>query len=766
MINPAAIAALKPDRLPPKLNPQKNPALPHPLATDPEAYFCANFPVGFMMKKILITLAGILMMGSARADEGMWIPSLIGKNYDEMVRLGLKLSKEDLYSINHSSLKDAVVQFGGGCTAEMVSAQGLLITNHHCGYDAIATLSSVGNNYLDNGFWALSKAQELPAAGVTVIYLQRIEDVTGEINKAIGKSTGEKTTKKMDAIRKKIEDRAGMSGKYVANVKEYFNGNQYLLLVYKKYTDVRLVGTPPRSLGKFGGDTDNWIWPRHTADFSMFRVYAGKDNEPAAYSKDNVPYRPAKYLPVSAHGVQEGDYAMIFGYPGRTNRYEVSGGVDLAVTETNPDIVRLRDRRLAIMKKHMDADKSVYLKMTSRYQSISNYWKYFIGQTAQLQRLHVVDQKKAEEQAFNKWSYKNGDKYNGLLKDYNAIFTTYRPYARHNVYYSECFGASSLAKLGASLEPLEKALLAGNTSADTIKKYTDGIKAARTAILKGTDIPTDKEIFAAMAMMFYTDVPKSQLPGIYDQVIFKQYGSENKEKTFADYTDHVYRSTFLLDSNRFNAFIANPTLAAISADPAAQFSLSFVHNFNNYYLPRVERYANAKKEYSKRYVRGLMEMNKGELMYPDANSTMRITYGKVKSYGPQDGVHYEYFTTSKGLLEKYKPGDDEFDLPKEVVTLVRNKDFGPWMDKSDSTLHTCFITNNDITGGNSGSPVINAKGEWIGAAFDGNWEAMSGDIAFDKKYKRTIVCDSRYILFLIDKLGGARNLIEEMDIRY
>ncbi|RYZ13774.1 MAG: serine protease, partial [Sphingobacteriales bacterium] len=329
------------------------------------------------MKKIILSIYALATFMVARADEGMWIPMLIGKNYDEMVRMGLKLSKEDLYSINNSSLKDAIVQFGGGCTAEMISGNGLLLTNHHCGYDAIAGLSSVEKNYLDNGFWAKNRNQEIPAPGLTVIFLQRMEDVTREVMEATGKTKGDEFSKRFDEVRKKIEAKASENGKYVANVKEFFNGNQYFLLIYKRYTDVRLVGTPPKSLGKFGGDTDNWMWPRHTADFSMFRVYAGPDNEPAAYSPDNKPFKPRKFLPVSIRGVKENDYTMTYGYPGRTNRYEISKGLEVALSDVNPSIVNIRDKRLAIMRKHMDADKSVYLKMTSRYASIANYWKYY-----------------------------------------------------------------------------------------------------------------------------------------------------------------------------------------------------------------------------------------------------------------------------------------------------------------------------------------------------------------------------------------------------
>ncbi|MBS1645114.1 MAG: S46 family peptidase [Bacteroidetes bacterium] len=716
------------------------------------------------MKKFFLACVAILSLGNARADEGMWIPSLIGKNYDEMVRLGLKLTKDDLYAINHSSLKDAIVQFGGGCTAEMISPSGLLITNHHCGYGSIAALSTVEHNYLDNGFWSHSMAEELPAEGLSVIYLQNIEDVTDEINHATRRSTGEKYQKKLNETIEKIEKRANQNGKLVANVKSYFNGNQYLLLTYKRYTDVRLVATPPKSLGKFGGDTDNWIWPRHTADFSMFRVYADSNNEPAAYNATNKPYRPKWYLPVSAKGVKDGDYTMIYGYPGRTNRYEISGGVELSINETNPDIVRLRGERLGIMKRHMDADKSVYLKLTSRYAGIANYWKYFIGQTEQLKRLHVVEEKRNNEAEFTRWAGNNKE-YRGLVNRYNNIYNTYQPYARSATYYGEAFRASGLASIAAALEPLATAYEKNNTSADTISKYIKALEATRKSYLKIYDPATELDLLAFTARAYYQDVPKGQLPAIYDQVIFRKFNAGNMDSTFARYARYVTGNTFLIDSNLFKAFVAAPSLEKIQKDPAAEYAISFVRNYKKSIQPRYEAFNNKKAEYSKLYLKGLMEMNKGQLMYPDANSTMRITYGQVKGYYPKDGVYYEPFTTSKGILAKYKPNDDEFDAPKELIDMIRAKDYGRWMSP-DSTVHTCFITTNDITGGNSGSPVINANGEWVGSAFDGNWEAMSGDIAFDKKYKRTIVVDARYVLWLIDKLGKAENLIEEMNVRY
>ncbi|MEO6833300.1 MAG: S46 family peptidase, partial [Chitinophagaceae bacterium] len=657
-----------------------------------------------------------------------------------------------------------IVQFGGGCTAEMISANGLLITNHHCGYASVTALSTVEHNYLDNGFWSHSMAEELPAEGLSVIFLQNIEDVTDEVNRAIRHSSGEKMNKKLEEVIKKIEKRSNQNGKLVASVKSYFNGNQYLLLTYKKYTDVRLVATPPKSLGKFGGDTDNWIWPRHTADFSMFRVYADANNEPAEYDTKNQPYHPKWHLPVSAKGVKEGDYTMIYGYPGRTNRYEISSGVELSINETNPDIVRLRGQRLAIMKRHMDADKSVYLKLTSRYAGIANYWKYFIGQTEQLKRLKVVAEKRSDEADFTLWAGQNKE-YRGLVNRYNAIYNNYAPYARSVTYYGEAFKASGLARIAADLEPLATAFEKGNTSSDTLKKYIKALDAARKSVMKEYDAATEKELLAFSAEAYYQDVPKGQLPAIYDQVIFRKFGGGSLDKTFTDYANYVGTNTFLLDSNQFKAFVAAPSLEKIQHDPAAEYAISFVRNYKKWIQPRYENFALKKAEYSKLYLKGLMEMNKGKLMYPDANSTMRITYGQVKGYYPKDGVYYEPFTTTKGVLAKYKPNDDEFDAPKEVISMIKAKDYGRWMSP-DSTVHTCFITTNDITGGNSGSPVINANGEWVGAAFDGNWEAMSGDIAFDKKYKRTIVVDARYVLWLIDKLGHAENLIEEMDVRY
>lgn len=716
------------------------------------------------MKKLLLSLllAGGLL--KAHADEGMWLPMLIGKNYDEMKKLGLKLSKEDLYNINHSSLKDAVIQFGGGCTGEMISANGLLITNHHCGYGAIATLSTVEKNYLDDGFWAYSHAEELPAKDVTALFLDHTEDVTAEVMAAVGKSKGEKFDKKYEAIVKKIEKRAEAAGKFEAQVKSFFEGNQYILLVYKKYKDVRLVGTPPKSLGKYGGDTDNWMWPRHTADFSMFRVYADKNNEPAEYSKENVPFKPKKFLPVSIKGVTEGDYAMIFGYPGRTNRYDVSYGIDIAINETNPSIVKPREKRLEIMRRHMKADKAVYLKLTSNYASISNYWKYYIGQTEQLKRLKIVKLKQQQEEEFLYWARKNAPQYKDIMNQFEAIHNAYRPYARHHMYYSQAFQGCAVSNFGTAFYKLYTELNKDKPDYKKVEKLVDTIKIAQKGVFRRIDLPTEKEIFTEMNKMFYEDIPKSQHPEVYQSVIFKKFGNTNMDKTFADYTEYVFSNTMLTDTAKLNKFYKNPTMEAMLDDPMLRYSLSFARNYKEVYEPKIDKFREDKEELKKKYIRGLMEMKKNDLFYPDANSTMRITYGQVLSYDPQDAVHYDYYTTLDGFMDKYKPGDDEFDAPKDLVNLYNKKDYGKYAD-ADGKLRTCFITNNDITGGNSGSPIINANGEWIGIAFDGNWEAMSGDIAFDKKYKRTICTDARFIFWIIEKMGKANNILEEVDLR-
>jgi hypothetical protein len=708
------------------------------------------------MKKLLLSIAAAaLLFGSAKADEGMWIPMLIGKNIEDMKAKGFRLSAEDVYSVNNASLKDAIVHFGGGCTGEMISGSGLLITNHHCGYGNIADLSTVQQNYLEEGFWAKSLDQEIYAPGLTVKFLVNMEDVTSKVVAA------QKKKKKTDAILKELVEKANEGGKYSAQISSYFGGNQYFLLTYEVFTDVRLVGTPPKSLGKYGGDTDNWMWPRHTADFSMFRVYANKDNKPAKYSKDNVPYKPKKFLPVSIAGVENQDYAMIMGYPGRTNRYETSYGVDLAVNEVNPSIVHLRDARLAIMRKYMRQDKAVNLKLASSYASIANYWKYFIGQTEQLKRLNVVADKEAQEKSFNEWAQKNRPEYKNLMNEFAKVYGTYRPIAKQNIYFSEGIAAPTVAKLAARAVTIKKALQEGKK--EEAYKAVSGLKSLKESLMESYVAPVDEEILAKTMELYYTDIPSSQQPNIFNAVVFKKFPNDKDGAAFKQYANYMVNNTFLLNDSRFEQFVNAPNLEVLQNDPAVAYMEAFMNNQEEKFKEKTDAYNKAKALLAKQYIAGLMQMNPEKNWSPDANSTMRVTYGSVAGYEPQDGVTYNYYTTMEGLLAKYKPNDYEFDLPSDFLKLAKEGDWGRYANK-DGKLVTCFITNNDITGGNSGSPVINANGELLGLAFDGNWEAMSGDIAFDKQYKRTIAVDVRFVLWIIEKLGGAQNLIDEMHI--
>ncbi len=716
------------------------------------------------MKKILVLLAIICSQYNSKAEEGMWIPMLLNQNFAEMQKLGFKMTPEQIYSINQSCMKDAIVHFGGGCTGEMISKDGLLLTNHHCGYDAIATLSTVQQNYLQNGFVANTYEEELPAVGLTVKYLMRIEDVSEKVKKAIGDAYGAEVDTRFEKISKEITTAANENGTYSSDVKSFYAGNKYLLLVYQIFTDVRLVATPPENLGKFGGDTDNWMWPRHTCDFSMFRVYSNNDNKPAAYNKNNRPYVPRYHLPISMKGVKEGDYAMIMGYPGRTTRYLTSYGVDMAINESNPTVVKIRDKRLAILRESMEADPAIDLKYASSYASTANYWKYYIGQTAQVKYLKVVDTKQRQEDDFNRWLQKDNSYLSNVLQDYSAAYNNYKPYVKHITYYREAFMASWLMKVAAMYEDVEKQIkekVADSVLAKTLKK----IATTRSTMLKNADIATDQKLFAALNLMYYQDVPKQQHPTAFASEIFDIYGSSDWQKTFSDYAAHLYKKSSLVEDAIFEKFNTVENINEILNDDAIRFCLNVIHNYKDNYEPKTKEFGYEMFELNRAYQGGLLEKNKDKLMYPDANSTMRLSYGTVKSYKPRDAVFYNYYCTADGLLEKYIAGDKEFDLQPKIVDLLKAKNFGDYVDRGANNLITCFITTNDITGGNSGSPVMNGNGELIGCAFDGNWEAMSGDIAFDTRYKRTICADIRYIMWVLDKVLGGRPVMESMTFK-
>lgn len=718
------------------------------------------------MKKFFAVIVLSISLLKASADEGMWLPMLLGEQvYADMVKKGLKLTKEQLYSINKSSIKDAILIFGGGCTGEIVSDQGLIFTNHHCGYGAIAGASTVEHNYLRDGFYAFNKDQEIKS-GLTIQFLDRIADVTKDVEDAVKGLSWDDRTKKLPDVFKAITDKVadkenGLEGR----VYSMFKGNQYIMYVYKRYRDIRLVGAPPESVGKFGGDTDNWEWPRHTGDFSIFRVYATKDGKPADYSTDNVPLKPKHFLPVSIKGFKDGDYAMIYGYPGGTNRYETSYGIKLKNEIENPSLVGLRDMRLKYMYEQMIKDPAVKLKLASSYAGIANYWKFFDGETKQLVKFHTQQQKEEYEAKFTAWA-KGKAEYENIFSDYAKNYANWTPYSKQRQYIIEGINGSPLIAYAASLKSLEDKLLKTNTPSAEIKKAVEAAGASRKAFLEGEDLPSDEKILSAVAMAYYNDVDKNQHPVGFYEGVKANYGSLKDEATFKAWAKKVFGGTMILDDAKWAAFAAQPEAATLQADPAFAFANAFNSNYNTKYAPLYAAFVNKNNELGRAYMKGIMEMNPAAVkkMYPDANFSMRVSFGNVKSYAPRDAVKYDYVCTSKGILEKYVAGDYEFDLPANQVELLKKRDFGQYIDKAKNDLVVTFITTNDITGGNSGSPVIDANGNLIGLAFDGNYEALSHKIAFDKDLNRTICVDVRYVLWCIDKLGGAGNIIKELKL--
>lgn len=713
------------------------------------------------MKKITHLAIALFLSASMVADEGMWLVHLIGnKTYNDMVKRGLKLSKEQLYSINKSSIKDAIAIFGGGCTSEMVSPEGLLFTNHHCGYGSINAVSTVENNYLENGFWAKSKQEEIPCPGLSVQFLVSIADVTDSVNARIKDIKPEDLASKLPGVLAQMGKKAAEGTGYEVRISSFFKGNQFLQFSYQIFKDVRLVGTPPQSIGKFGGDTDNWEWPRHTGDFSIFRVYMSPDGKPAEHSKDNVPYKPKHFLPVSIKGLNDGDYAMIYGYPGGTNRYETSYGVQLKIDIENPTLVELRDIRLKAMHAEMIKDPKVKLQLASSYAGIANYWKFFDGETKQLIKHKVIEQKQKDEAAFEKWAQGNKD-YDNLFTDIKKTYDQWRPYAKSRVYLTEGIMGSPLISFAASLNSLRTAMA---NKPDDVKKITTVLEKNYQKFIKNENVVSDRNILSAILKKFYDEVDPSQRPkAFYDQLESK-YGPLTPE-TYLKFSNDIFAGTMLLDSTKFRAFLQNPDTLAMKNDPAVSTALAFLDNYNTTVSKHFADFNAQNFALNRKYQKGILEKMKGQTFYPDANFTMRISYGNVKSYSPRDAVHYKEICTLGGVMEKYKPGDYEFDLPEKLLTLIKNKDYGQYVDKKVNDVVVCFITNNDITGGNSGSPVLNAKGELIGLAFDGNYEALSHKIAFDGELNRTICLDVRYLLFVVEKLGGATNIINELAIR-
>lgn len=729
-----------------------------------------------MVKKLFAMMLGLVLglqvvqannpPAPVRPDEGMWLPLLIQTlNYKDMQSLGCKLTPEQIYSVNNASIKDAIVQLGGFCTAEVVSPQGLLLTNHHCGFDAIQSHSSVEHDYLTNGFWAMTKAEELPIEGLSVSFLERVENVTEKMNAAIAAEGDREAAIEMETG--KMEEAASEGGKYRAEVKPMFASNEFYLFVYKVYRDIRLVGAPPSAVGKFGGDTDNWMWPRHTGDFSMMRIYAGEDNEPADYSASNKPYSPKHYLPVTVKGVKEGDFAFIMGYPGSTDRYQTSYSVKQAFDNDNRDIIKLLGNRLSLMKEDMDRSDEVRIKLASDYASLSNSWKYYEGQELGLSRRDLVSEKAAAEAKFTSWVNADASR----KAEYGEVLPGIKAAVESNVDVAKLSNYINMAAFGPAIVsggvPYWRLMNTMEKFPDDKTKWQpiiDNLLSGLDARFKDYNKPTDQKIFGAMNRAFYTDIKPEWHPSIYSDKGFTKQKAKGNLDRFDKYAAYVYGSTILADKAKAKAFLANPSLKALKADPGVKHVASIIE----LYLTKLQQgqavYSMTYDGLMQKYLKGMREMDASKVRYPDANFTMRLTYGTIMPYVPRDGVHYDWYTTQKGILEKEIPGDEEFDVPAKLKDLMVRKDFGRYADKKTGDLVTCFLSNTDITGGNSGSPIMNAEGQLIGLAFDGNWESMISDIVFEKKTCRTISVDIRYVLFVIDKYAGAKHLVDEMNV--
>ncbi len=693
------------------------------------------------MKRLLALIAMVAICTSAMADEGMWLLPYIKKmNSKDMKAHGCKLKAEDIYSAEKSSLKDAIVIFGGGCTGEIVSPEGLIFTNHHCGYDAIQKLSSVEHDYLKDGFWAQNNSEELPAEGLSVRFVRHIWDVTADIVGNIPSTAGEEEYNKMvDANKRALI--AKLEGEYPGYdiiIPGFFGNNQFFAFAHETYTDVRLVGTPPSSIGKFGGDTDNWMWPRHTGDFSVFRVYAGKDNRPAAYSEENVPYKADKWLDISLDGIEEGDFGMIMGFPGSTERYMTSYEIDYMLEVDNPQRIYIRGERQAILRSFMDADQAIRIQYDAKFARSANYWKNSIGMSRGIEKLNVKAKKQAQEQAFQAWADKNTlpeEGYIDALKLIEESQSEARTESATLQYLSEAFLQS--VEL---LEPL--------FGVEDIEQF-----------YKDYNADVDRAVAKRMFVIYREN--NTTLPSIYTK-IDQEFGGNSDA-----YVDWLYDNSELTSLEKFQSIMAldkEARKSAYDADPATELAESIIELYRSL-MPKAQVAQAKYSEGHRKYIAGLMKMQPDKAWASDANFTIRLTYGNVLPYSPADGVVYQHYTTLEGVMAKEDPSNPvEFTVPERLKELYRTKDYGRYADKS-GRLPVAFLVNCDITGGNSGSPVMNAKGQLIGLAFDGNWEAMSGDVAFEPELQRTIAVDIRYVLFVIEKYGQARWLIDELTIK-
>ena len=686
---------------------------------------------------------------------GMWVPSLLeGMNENEMQMLGSKMTAEDIYSVNNSSLKDAIAHFGGGCTSEIISPNGLLLTNHHCGYGVIQSHSSVEHDYLADGFWAMSYEEELPNESLTATFIKRIDDVTDLVFEGVIEDMDE--VAKMNVISqniKKITETAVKEEWQEASVRSFFKGNQYMLFVTEVFRDVRLVGAPPTSIGKFGADTDNWMWPRHTGDFSIFRVYADANNRPATYSKDNVPYKAGHYLPISLDGVEEEDFTLVFGFPGRTNEYLPAVGVDQIVNVLNPAKIEVRDNALKVIDSYMRKDDEIKIKYASKFASTANYWKKWIGESQGINQMGAIEKKKALENEFSKVvSEKELAGYSSLLSDFERLYKEIESVALARDYWIEvAYRNVEVLSISFTAFQLEQAFTKGGAEA------FEGARENALNRLKGTfknySPLVDQAVFDQLMAIYAENMPKEYLPEGFGAIDFKALSNEI-------YT--TSKLTSLAGVEELLSGTAEEVMAKLNADKAYSFGKSVHSIFYDKIEPNFQQINIELAAVQKKYMKALMEVFPNNRFFPDANSTLRVNYGMVQGYAPKDGIYYTDKTYLKGVMEKYIPGDYEFDVPQKLQELYESKDYGPYAENGKMPVN--YLSTNHMTGGNSGSPIIDAHGNMIGLAFDTTWEGVMSDLYFDAEIVRSISVDIRYVLFIIDKYAGAQNLIDEMTL--
>ncbi len=715
------------------------------------------------MRKIFVILLLSLYAATSSADEGMWLPQLLQQmNAAEMRIKGLQIPAEEIYSVNKNSLKDAVVLFGGGCTGEIISRQGLLLTNHHCGYGQIQDQSTLEHNYLKDGFWAMSVKEELPCAGLTATFIIRIDDVTSSFTAALEGLSEEQRNVKIKEISSQLEKKASEGTHYEARVRQFYSGNEFYLFVTETFKDIRLVGAPPSSIGKFGGDTDNWMWPRHTGDFSLFRIYAGKDNKPAPYSKDNVPFVPRHHFSISMSGVNEEDFTMVYGFPGRTQQYISSYQLQSILEVTNPNRIRVRDERLRIMNNAMRSSEALHLKYASKQSGVSNAWKKWKGESRGLLLSEGLTKKRNFEIDFKSWCVSSDDKkkkYGDVLPSLEKLYAQYKPYYAANDFYSEAAFGIEIISYSLAFKNLVDLSVEAKPDAEKVKEEAAKLKAGLQEYFRDYDAGTDELMMTSLLRIFDESVADSLKP-LYFTALRNRYNSDFRKMAENIFDDSKFDA--MDDMEKLLTGYSSSRVKAIKKDPAYRLAEELLAFYRSTIAAKQTVFAGEVQKWNRIYMAAQREMLPDRKFYPDANSTLRVAYGKVKGYDARDAVYYEYMTNLDGVVQKYIPGHEEFDLPARLLELHRNKDYGRY--NVNGSVPVAFIATNHTTGGNSGSPVLNAKGQLIGTNYDRVWEGTMSDILFNPDICRNVTLDIRYTLFIIDKFAGATHLVEEMDI--